>query len=56
MIDAADEFQRDAVGAGNRLQERVQRRPDKTIRRIPVVYGGRRSRQPFDGIGEPAQF
>ena len=56
MVDATDELQGDAVGAGNRLDKGVDWRPDETIGRIPVVYGGRRPGQTFHGDGEPAQF
>lgn len=56
MIDAANELQRDAVGPRDRLEEGVDRRPDETIRRIPIVYGWRRASQPFHGNVQPTQF
>lgn len=56
MIDAANELQRDAVGPRDRLEEGVDRRPDETIRRIPIVYGRRGASQPFHGNVQPTQF
>ena len=56
MVNAANELQRNAVRTRDRLQEGVDRRPDETIGRIPVVYGGCRAGEPFHGNVQSTQF